>query len=72
MSDLRRLEGHRFVGVRDTMRVYDTDDPDEAAMLAERLADDRLIDERLVQTFGPDTLAEARNRGFRPRPLEDG
>lgn len=64
MPELRRLEGHRFVGVRDSMVVYDTDDADEAAELAGRLDQDDLIQANLVQTFGPDLLAEARNRGF--------
>lgn len=65
MSELRRLGGHRFVGVRDTMEVYDTQDADEAAALANRFDQDDLIQKDLIQTFGPDLLAEARNRGFR-------
>ena len=66
MSTLRRFEDHRFVGVRDTMTVYDTEDPDQRSSLEGRLEEDDLLDRRLVQTYGPDTLAEARNRGFRP------
>lgn len=62
----RRLEHHRFIGTRDDMVVYDTDDEAQAAALAERLEADDLIGRRLVSTFGPDTLDEARNRSFRP------
>lgn len=66
MPRLRRLEDYRWIGTRDTMRVYDTDDPDQAAELERRLAEDRLLELGLVQTFAPDTLPEARNRGFWP------
>ncbi|MEX1281522.1 MAG: hypothetical protein AB1Z55_12470 [Acidimicrobiia bacterium] len=62
----RRLEHHRFIGTRDDMVVYDTDDEAQAAALAERLEADDLIGRRLVSTFGPDTLDEARNRSFKP------
>lgn len=62
----RRLEHHRFVGTRDDMVVYDTDDVEQAEALMGRLADDGLLDRNLVSTFGPDSLAEAANRGFRP------
>lgn len=66
MSELRRFEHHRFVGLRDTMTVFDVSDDDQRAALEERLAADDLVDRKLVQTFGPDTAAEALNRGFRP------
>lgn len=62
----RRLEHVRWVGTRDDMRAYDTDDADQADRLLRRLEDEDLLGRRLVQTFGPDTEAEARNRGFRP------
>ena len=67
MSRLRRFEEHRFVGTRDDMAVYDCDDEAEFAALEQRVVDDGLLAQDLLQTFGPDTLAEARNRGFRPR-----
>ena len=65
MSRLVRFEGHRFVGTRDTMTVYDCDDPSQAAELEARVRDDDLLVANMLQTFGPDTLPEARNRGFR-------
>ena len=49
------------------MAVYDCDDEQQFATLEQRVADDGLLAQDLLQAFGPDTLAEARNRGFRPR-----
>lgn len=61
---LARFSGYRFIGLRDTMVVYDCEDPDQFAQLEEHAADvDGL---NLISTFAPDTEAEARNRGFRP------
>ncbi|MFO7299769.1 MAG: hypothetical protein DIU67_006215 [Actinomycetes bacterium] len=66
MSRLPRFEEHRFVGVRDTMRVYDCDDPAQFEELKARVEADDLVGRCMIQTFGPDTLDEARNRGFEP------
>lgn len=66
MSKIRRLEEHRFVGARNDMVVYDTDNPAQALVIAERVETEDLINRRLVSTFGPDTLVEAVNRGFAP------
>lgn len=66
MGRLRRFEDHRFVGTRDTMKVYDCDDDEQFAALDARAGE--LEGRNLFQTFGPDTLAEARNRSFRPVP----
>ena len=65
MPRLRRFERNRFVGVRDTMIVYDCDDPEQFALVEHRVESDDLLRRKLIQTYGPDTLAEARNRGFR-------
>lgn len=64
MGRLRRFDDHRYIGLRDTMRVYDCDDPAEFSALEQRAA--TLEGTTGFQTFGPDTLEEARNRGFRP------
>ena len=64
-SRLSRFEKSRFIGARDTMIVYDCDDAGQLARLEARLEDDNLLGRNLIQSFGPDTLAEARNRGFR-------
>jgi hypothetical protein len=49
------------------MRVHDCDDATTLELLEERVATDELLRRNLLQTFGPDTIAEARNRGFVPR-----
>lgn len=68
MSRLPRFEGYRFIGTRDTMRVYDCDDGDEFEELTRRVEEDDLGDRLLLQSFAPDSVAEARNRGFQPVP----
>jgi hypothetical protein len=67
MARLRRFEDNRFVGTRDDMTVYDCDDDEQFAALEARITEEDLVGRNLVQAFGPDTLAEARNRGFRLR-----
>ena len=67
MGRLRRFEEHRFLGLRDEMRVYDCDDEAQFQALRGRVEAEDLIGRALVASFSPDTLAEARNRGFRPR-----
>lgn len=69
MPRLRRFEDFRYVGTRDDMRVYDTDDETEAEVLRTRVEDGGLVERNLVQGFAPDELPEARNRGFRPPRL---
>ena len=66
MSRLSRFEDYRFIGARDTMLVYDSDDDEQFADLKQRVEEDNLVDRLLVQSFAPDTLTEARNRGFKP------
>ncbi|MDH3262129.1 MAG: hypothetical protein OEM22_01575 [Acidimicrobiia bacterium] len=65
MTRLRRFEEHRFVGSRDNMVVYDCDDEAQFAELAERVNEEKLEERNMLSTFGPDSLAEAANRGFR-------
>jgi hypothetical protein len=59
-----RFEHHRYLGDKRTMVVYDLDladaDPRVAAAVEELLASEAFA------TFGPDTLAEAANRCYRP------
>lgn len=66
MARLRRFEEHRYVGTRDDMVVYDTDDDAQHQALQARLDSEDLVGRLLVQTFAPDEIPEARNRGFRP------
>lgn len=71
MGRLRRFEEHRFIGDREAMIAYDCDDAWEFDVLRTRVEGDRLDDRNLLQAFGPDTAAEARNRGFRPARRTD-
>jgi hypothetical protein len=54
-----RFENNRYLGDKRTQVVYDLDDVDDTSVVDELVASER------VATFGPDTLPEARNRGYR-------
>jgi hypothetical protein len=55
-----RYEHHRFVGDKRTQVVYDLDADDvDPEIIGE------LMESEAYLGFGPDTLAEARNRGYR-------
>ena len=56
---------HRYVGGKRTQQVYDLDQVEDEEALAIVL-DELMASERFL-CFGPDTLAEARNRGYRLR-----
>lgn len=66
MARVKRFEDHRLIGLRDTMVVYDCDDPAQFQFLEARVESEDLVGRTMVQTFAPDTLSEAANRGFRP------
>ena len=53
----------RFVGDKRTQQVYDLDEVGDQEAMAVVL-DELMASERFV-CFGPDSLAEARNRGYR-------
>jgi hypothetical protein len=55
-----RFEHHRYLGDKRTQLVYDLDAWDDPVVI-----DDILRAETFI-SFGPDTLPEARNRGYRP------
>lgn len=57
-----KFEHHRWLGDKRTQIVYDLDNLDDADS---PLIDDILQAESFL-AFGPDTLPEARNRGYRP------
>lgn len=48
------------------MRVYDCDDESQFAILSERAEAEGLVGGNLISAMAPDTIEEARNRGFRP------
>lgn len=56
-----KFEHHRYLGDKRTQVVYDVDGIEPAD---EHLIEDILAAETFI-CFGPDTLAEARNRGYR-------
>jgi hypothetical protein len=62
MSRPTRFEEFRYLGDKRTQVLYDldTDDADAQEAIAELLSSERFA------AFAPDTLAEARNRGYHP------
>jgi len=58
-----RFEDHRYLGDKRHQIVYDldADDAETEAKVAEVMAAEAFL------AFAPDTLAEARNRGYHPR-----
>lgn len=54
-----KFEEFRWIGDKRTRIVYDVDN------LADRSIIDELMEAGTFTSFGPDTLAEARNRGYR-------
>ena len=61
-----KFEHNRFVGDKRTQVVYDLDDP----ALPQEVVDELMASEQFL-AFGPDTLAEARNRNYRPFRTDD-
>lgn len=58
------LEHHRYVGDKRTQVVYDMDLIDSDERVAKAVAD--IVAHAQFLVFGPDTLAEARNRCYKP------
>lgn len=51
---------HRWLGDKRSQVVYDVDELDDPSVVEELMAAETFI------CFAPDTLAEARNRGYKP------
>ena len=66
MPRLKRFEEHRWIGTRRDMRVYDCDDQAQFDRISALVEAEDLVMTLGLQSFSPDTLPEARNRGFRP------
>ena len=64
MSRPTRFEHSRFLGDKRSQRVYDLDLADSDPSVAKAVAD--IMASEQFAAFSPDTLAEARNRGYRP------
>lgn len=61
MDRPKEFEEHRFIGDKRTQIVYDLDSAPDETVITE------LVESGQVATFGPDSLPEARNRGYRLR-----
>ena len=55
-----RFEHNRWIGDKRTQVVYDVDNMIDEAII------DELMEAETFLCFGPDTLAEARNRCYKP------
>ncbi len=62
MSRPTRYEHHRYVGDKRTHRFHDLDETTDDCGIDDLMASGEFLG------FGPDTPAEARNRGFGPCP----
>ena len=58
-----RVEHFRWLGDKRNQYVYDLDAVEDEAVIEELMASEQYL------VFGPDTLAEARNRGYRQRRI---
>ena len=63
MSRPSRFESYRYLGDKRTQVVYDLDLVDDAGLGP---VIDELMQSEAFAAFAPDTLAEARNRGYHP------
>jgi len=66
LNRLDRFENSRFIGFRKNMKVYDCDNEDQYSKLLAMTKNLDYIKLNLIQSFSPDTVDEAKNRGFRP------
>jgi hypothetical protein len=66
VNRVRHFPDNRFIGRRDTMLVFDCDDQDQFESMARAASQLELDRKNLLQTFAPDTVFEAANRGFSP------
>lgn len=64
MARPRQFEEYRFLGDKRTQVVYDLDLVGDVEGLDEVI--EELMASDQFAAFAPDTLAEARNRGYRP------
>jgi hypothetical protein len=60
MARPTRFEHYRWLGDKRSMTVHDLDNATDACAIEELLQSEQFL------AFSPDTLAEARNRGYSP------
>jgi hypothetical protein len=63
MARPTRFEHFRYLGDKRTQVVYDLDEVRDQSVIDELLVSEQYL------AFGPDTLAEARNRGYKFRAV---
>ena len=66
MTRPTRFEHNQYVGDKRNRLVHDLDAATDACAIEELMASE------LFASFGPDSLPEARNRGYRPHPACTG
>ena len=66
MNRLERFENSRFVGFKKNMKVYDCDNEEQFSKLTTMTDNLDYIKLNLLQSFSPDNVDEAKNRGFKP------
>ena len=66
MSRLNRFEKYRFLGNRLIMKVYDCDNEEQFKSLEILFEEKEMLKNNKIQSFSPDSLDEAMNRGYKP------
>ena len=67
MERMSVFENNMFIGDKRTQEVYDLDELDGTESM--QVLIDELLENETFICFAPDTLAEARNRGYRLRKI---
>ena len=66
MKRLDRFENSRYVGYKKNMKVYDCDSEEQFKKLTTLTNEVDYIKLNIIQSFSPDSIDEAKNRGFKP------
>ena len=66
MGRLSRFENYRFLGNRLNMKVYDCDNDQQFKTLKTLYEEKEMLKYNKIQSFSPDSLEEAKNRGYKP------
>lgn len=65
MARLNRFENYRFIGNRLNMKVYDCDIDEQFKTLETLFEEKEMLKNNKIQSFSPDSLEEAKNRGYK-------
>ena len=66
MGRLSRFENYRFLGNRLNMKVYDCDNDEQFKTHKTLYEEKEMLKNNKIQSFSPDSLEEAKNRGYKP------